>query len=255
MSHGKNLAQTACVTLFLWDAPKHFPKNVEMFLPSHIIWRLESSEQHSLLKTRRKAQRRLRKTHGQCPRWVADGLPDALWIPFTNLTSMNWPQRQESRVFSLKQTFIRTYEAEHEAKTWSKRPVLIGGKSQLFFPSVLFSYGLMQKRLCLTTTQYKHLLGDVMIRSVSAINCVLFWRGVERNHASILQLYPQNQRRKRGDSDLASGNCRALVPSEVWRNRSCSWGSCSGLETGTGSVHSLSWCLPTMDLNQLVTPE
>lgn len=93
--------------------------------------------------------------------------------------------------------------------------------------------------------------------SVSAINCVLFWRRPERNHGSILSLHREELKRKRveGDPDLASGNCRGLVPSEVWRNWNCSWGSRSGLETEPGLVRPLSWCLPTMDLNQLVTPE
>lgn len=115
----------------------------------------------------------------------------------------------------------------------------------------------MQKRLCPTTTQDNHLLGDVMNWSVSAINCVLFWRGPERNHGSILSLHREEQkrRRKEGDPDLASGNCRVLVPSEAWRSWNCSWGNRSGLGTGPGSVRPLSWCLPTMDLNQLVTPE
>lgn len=115
----------------------------------------------------------------------------------------------------------------------------------------------MQKRLCLTTTQYNYLLGDVMNWSVSAINCVLFWRRPQRNHGSILSLQREEQKRKRveGVPDLASGNCRVLVPSEAWRSWNCSWGSRSGLETEPGSVRPLSWCLPTMDLNQLVTPE
>ncbi len=81
----------------------------------------------------------------------------------------------------------------------------------------------------------------------------------EGSHRGITALFchweEQQKKRVEGVPDLASGNCRVLVLSGVWRSWNCSWGSRSGLETEPGSVHPLSWCLPTMDLNQLVTPE
>ena len=57
------------------------------------------------------------------------------------------------------------------------------------------------------------------------------------------------------DSHPASGSCKGLALSAAWWSQSRSWGSPSVQGTGTGSGPPPSLCLPTMDLNQLVTPD